>query len=93
MFDKINASKCKNTDELIGLYCNTLCKVLCSGVDDEPRYEELLRGWIAGGTLPDFPKFSQETDKKRRKRKATYEREAKEAKKMKMDREDSSELV
>lgn len=60
-------------------------------MDDEPRYAQLLRGWIHDGTLPDFPKFSQETDKKKRKRKAMYNREAKEAKKMKMDRENSSE--
>ena len=65
-------------------------QVLCASEGDEPRFTELLRGWIADGALPDFETFSAEPEKKRRKRKAKYRREASEAKKMKMDSEDPS---
>ena len=68
-------------------------QVLCSSVEDEPRYDELLRAWIAEGVLPDFPNFSKENVRKKRKRKKMYEREASEAKKMKLDNDgDSSEF-
>ena len=46
---------------------------------------------MADGTLPDFQNFSKETEKKRRKRKAKYKREANEAKRMKLSGDDSSE--
>ncbi|CAI8042339.1 DnaJ homolog subfamily C member 9 [Geodia barretti] len=65
-------------------------EVLCSSVEDEPRYTALLQGWIADGALPDFEKFSAEPEKRKRKRKARFEKEAKEAKKMKLDGEEST---
>ena len=62
-------------------------------MEDEPRYAELLQGWIAEGELPDFDKFSQEPERKKRKRKTKYRQEAREAKKAKLDTEDSSEPI
>ena len=79
---------------LLTLLSTIVSKVLCSSAEDEPRYCELLRGWIADGILPDFPDFTKETEKKRRRRRQVYEREANEAKKMKMDNDgESSECV
>ena len=72
--------------------CGLFPQVLCSSVEDEPRYTALLQGWIADGALPDFEKFSAEPEKRKRKRKARFEKEAKEAKKMKLDGEESSEI-
>lgn len=74
--------------------CRWTLQVLCSGVEDEPRYTELLQGWITEGALPDFDNFSAEPEKKKRKRSARFKQEAKEAKKIKLDNsEDSSECV
>jgi len=51
-----------------------LNNVCCSTIDDEPRFAEIIRGWIKAGEVEDFPKFSKETKKSResRKRKVTF---------------------
>ena len=68
-----------------------MSEVLCSAAEDEPRYAELLRDWVGEGVLPDFPGFSKESEKKKRKRNKMYEREASEAKRMRVEDGESSE--
>ena len=63
----------------------SLTQVLCSTAEDEPRYHQLLSGWIAEGILPDFTTFSKESNTKKRKRKKYYEQEAEGAKKMRLE--------
>lgn len=53
--------------------------VICATVDDEPRFTEILVGWIKEGKVPDFEKFSHETKENKKKRKAKRDEEAKEA--------------
>lgn len=53
--------------------------VLCATDEDEPRFAEMLIGWIKEGKVPDFDKFSHETKENKNKRKAKREEEAKEA--------------
>lgn len=53
--------------------------VLCSTIDDEPRFHDLIKDWIKSGEVPSFPAFRKETAKKRQKRRRFYEEEAKEA--------------
>lgn len=56
-----------------------LDNVLCSTIDDEPRFHDLIKGWIKSAEVPSFPAFQKETARKRQKRKRAYEREAEEA--------------
>lgn len=53
--------------------------ILCSTIDDEPRFHDLITGWIKSKEVPKFPAFEGETTKKRQKRKRAYEKEAREA--------------
>ena len=70
----------------------SLFQVLCSTAEDEPRYHQLLSGWVAEGLLPDFTTFSKESETKKRKRKKYYEQEAEGAKRMRLEEgSDSSE--
>ena len=56
-----------------------LDNILCSTIDDEPRFHDLIKGWIKSAEVPSFPAFQKETVKKRQKRKRTHEKEAMEA--------------
>ena len=54
-------------------------QVLCATVEDEPRFRDLICQWIAEGSVPEFPAFVGESEKKKRSRKRRYQEEAKEA--------------
>jgi len=54
-------------------------QVLCTTIDDEPRFRDLIGQWIAEGSVPKFPAFVGESEEKRRLRKRRYEEEAREA--------------
>ena len=56
-----------------------LDNILCSTIDDEPRFHDLIKGWIKSAEVPSFPAFQKETAKKRQKRKRAHEKEAVEA--------------
>lgn len=56
-----------------------LDNVLCSTIDDEPRFHDLIKDWIKSAEVPSFPAFQKETTKRRQKRKHAYEKEAQEA--------------
>ena len=56
-----------------------LDSVLCSTIDDEPRFHDVINDWIKSAEVPSFPAFKKETTKKRQKRKRAYEKEAQEA--------------
>ncbi|KAH8295497.1 hypothetical protein KR018_012313 [Drosophila ironensis] len=49
-------------------------------VEDEPRIQKLVEGWIAAGEVPEYKVFTEEPAAKRRKRHQKYARESKEAK-------------
>ena len=55
--------------------------MLCATIEDEPRFRELIEGWIAEGSVPGFEKFTKESKAKRRSRKRKWDAEAKEAEK------------
>lgn len=52
--------------------------MLCTTIDDEPRFRDLIGQWIAEGSVPKFPAFVDESEEKRRLRKRRYEEEARE---------------
>ena len=54
-------------------------QVLCATIDDEPRFRELIEGWIGEGSVPAFPAFVGETKSERKSRKRKDDEEAKEA--------------
>ena len=56
-----------------------ICQVLCATIDDEPRFRELIEGWIDEGSVPAFPAFVSEKKSKRKARKRKHAEEAKEA--------------
>ena len=56
--------------------------MLCTTIDDEPRFIELLTTLIKEGTLPSYPAFVKESGQKRKRRRKRYEQEAKEAEEM-----------
>lgn len=58
---------------------NVFLQVLCATVEDEPRFRDLIGQWISEGSLPEFPAFVGESEKKRQSRKRRYKEEAKEA--------------
>ena len=67
---------------MIQLTLGTLCnnyQVLCATIDDEPRFRELIEGWIEEGSVPAFPSFVSEKKSKRKARKRKHNEEAKEA--------------
>ncbi|KAH8277450.1 hypothetical protein KR026_011112 [Drosophila bipectinata] len=49
-------------------------------VEDEPRIQKLVQGWIAAGEVPEHKIFTEEPAAKRKKRHQKYARESKEAK-------------
>ena len=53
--------------------------MLCATVKDEPRFRDLIGQWISEGSVPEFPVFVGESEKKRQSRKRRYKEEAKEA--------------
>ena len=53
--------------------------MLCATIEDEPRFRELINGWIEEGSVPAFPTFVGETKAKRKARKRRHDEEAKEA--------------
>ena len=59
------------------MLCNV--KVLCATIEDEPRFRELIEGWIKEGSVPEFPAFVGETKSKRKARKRRHDEEAMEA--------------
>merc|ERR1712037_991427 len=55
--------------------------VLCATPEeDETRFSDVIRKWIAAGEAPDLKKFSKESAKKKKERKRRAEGEAEEAK-------------
>ena len=54
-------------------------QVLCATVEDEPRFRDLIGQWIAEGSVPEFPAFVGESERKKQSRKRRYQEEAKEA--------------
>lgn len=50
-----------------------LNNVMCSHVDDEPRFSKIIKDWIKAKEVPEFAKFMKETKKSKenRKRKVT----------------------
>ena len=70
----------------------TSLQVLCATIEDEPRFRDLIGQWIAEGSVPEFPAFVGESEKKRQSRKRRYQKEAKEAEEALREMEaDSSE--
>ena len=62
-------------------------QIMCSTIDDEPRFRVLIQQWIAEGTVPDFPAFTQEPLSRRKNRKRRWKKEAEEAEIEKAERE------
>ena len=55
--------------------------VLCATPEeDEARFSDVIKKWIAAGEAPDLKKFSKESSRKKRERKRRAEGEAEEAK-------------
>ncbi|KAL7022633.1 hypothetical protein ACKWTF_012322 [Chironomus riparius] len=52
------------------------------GVEDEPRFHEIVNEWIKSNEVPEFKAFTDEPKSKRDRRHKKYAREAKEAEKM-----------
>lgn len=53
------------------------------GVEDEPRFEAIIKEWIQNEEVPDFKAFTNEPKAKRDRRHKKYARESKEAAKIK----------
>ena len=53
--------------------------VLCATQDDEARFSDVIKKWIAAGEAPDLKKFSKESAKRKKERKRRAEGERKEA--------------
>ena len=58
---------------------------MCARIEDEPRFRGLIAGWIAEGSVPSYPLFMGETEKKQKKRKRKYDKEAQEAEEMRRE--------
>ena len=58
---------------------------MCAHIEDEPRFRGLIAGWIAEGSVPSYPLFMGETEKKQKKRKRKYDKEAQEAEEMRRE--------
>ena len=52
-------------------------QVLCGTVEDEPQFRDLIGQWIAEGSVPEFPAFVGESEKKRQSQKRSYQEETK----------------
>ena len=53
--------------------------MLCATVENEPRFRDLIGQWIAEWSVPEFPAFIGESERKKQSRKRRYQEEAKEA--------------
>lgn len=53
------------------------------GVEDEPRFHEIINEWIQSNEVEDFQSFTNEPKAKRDRRHKKYARESKEAEKLK----------
>ncbi|KAG4071213.1 hypothetical protein HA402_008948 [Bradysia odoriphaga] len=53
------------------------------GVDDEPRFQEIVKEWIAAGEVPEYKMFTEEPKAKRTRRHNKYRKEELEALKIK----------
>ncbi|XP_071532524.1 dnaJ homolog subfamily C member 9 [Panulirus ornatus] len=62
-----------------------LSNVLCSTIDDEPRYRKIIKGWIKNEEVPNFNHFSKESRGKKEARKRKAAAEAEEAEEMKKE--------
>ncbi|KAK3877093.1 hypothetical protein Pcinc_018165 [Petrolisthes cinctipes] len=60
-----------------------LQNVLCSTIEDEPRFTKIIQKWIQEEEVPDFNLFSKETKRKKDARKRKAAKEAEEAEEMK----------
>ncbi|PNF26651.1 DnaJ subfamily C member 9 [Cryptotermes secundus] len=59
-----------------------------SHTDEEPRLRELIQGLIDKGDVPEHKAFTDETPRKRERRKRKWEKEAQEAAKLKQEKDD-----
>lgn len=57
-----------------------------SHTDEEPRLRELIQGLIDKGDVPEYKAFTNETPRKRERRKRKWEKEAKEAAKVEQEK-------
>ncbi len=55
-----------------------LLQVMCANFEDEPRFREMIQGWIDADKVPPFPAFVNETKAKKRARTKKWKREAEE---------------
>lgn len=60
-----------------------LNNVMCSHIDDEPRFSKIIKGWIKANEVPEFSKFTKETKKTKENRKRKAAQEAAEAEELK----------
>lgn len=61
------------------------------GVEDEPRFHEIVDEWIKSGEVPEFKAFTKEPKAKRDRRHKKYSRESKEAEQIKEKMKKSQE--
>ncbi|KAL4235979.1 DnaJ subfamily C member 9 [Mactra antiquata] len=62
-----------------------LNNVMCSTVDDEPRFNKIIKDWIKSKEVPTFTKFTKETKKSKENRKRKAAQEAAEAEELKVE--------
>ncbi|KAL3891731.1 hypothetical protein ACJMK2_003980 [Sinanodonta woodiana] len=62
-----------------------LDNIMCSTIDDEPRFKKIIKDWIKKKEVPNFSKFSHESKSKAEKRKREAEVEAVEAEQLKKE--------
>lgn len=55
--------------------------------EDEPRFRDMINGWIEEETVPAFPQFTQESKAKRKRREKWYKQEKAEVDEMKTEKE------
>ncbi|XP_037047441.1 J domain-containing protein CG6693-like [Bradysia coprophila] len=53
------------------------------GVEDEPRFQEIVKEWIAAGEVPEYKMFTEEPKAKRTRRHNKYRKEALQARQIK----------
>ena len=61
-------------------------------IDDEPRFTEMLNGWIKAGKVPALSLFTRESVRKKKQRKRRYEQEAAEAEEMQREMNSNGKL-
>lgn len=85
-FEKTYKNSEEEAKDLKNAYLNSegdmdeiLDNVLCSTLEDEPRFSKMIQEWIDAEEVPAFENFTQETKENKKKRKKKQEKEAKEA--------------